>query len=469
MISFRIICLCLIAACSAFAEHHRVVVIGAGLAGLTTAYRIQQMTGQSVEVYEARERVGGRVLTAYFDGSHEELGGKFIGVTESLHLKALIDEMGLQIEDYATTISQRKYVYQGKIDPYYAAFMNSPYPDESTYNMLKEWANEEKNLGALLNAFFVKQDIPRHLAEIRMRGFEGNDTKDLSIEYLNSFWNYYDRSYLVGHKSNRYTASHETVKGGNSRLPEKLAEMLREHLHLGWPLRKISLTSNGKYLLEFSGSKTVTADFLVLAIPCSTLKNVKIDKGIIPSDQWEAIKTLQYGTNGYVLLSVHLSGNESNAEYSVTEDTITWFNKDLKILTLAYGGRFGIFNAKSVKDIGSIIKREIPALKMLFPSFEYTGENRAVSWINEEFSKGSDCSWAPGQFKLFNETVEALGEKVRKVFRPVNNKIFFAGEHASVDHPATMEGAVESGEVAAKMVIQTVFPSKEKETTGPGS
>ncbi|MCI0616191.1 FAD-dependent oxidoreductase, partial [bacterium] len=39
-----------------------VVVIGAGLAGLTTAYRLQQK-GIAVHVYEARNRVGGRIFT----------------------------------------------------------------------------------------------------------------------------------------------------------------------------------------------------------------------------------------------------------------------------------------------------------------------------------------------------------------------------------------------------------------------
>jgi monoamine oxidase len=207
----------------------------------------------------------------------------------------------------------------------------------------------------------------------------------------------------------------------------------------------------------------------VLAIPCSTLRDIKIDKGIIPSDQWEAVKTLQYGTNGYVLISVAMK-NEDAAEYSVTEDTIVWFNNDRKILTLAYGGEVGIFNSRSSEDVVKIIKREMPALKMLFPSLKYTGRKQSVSWINEEYSKGSASSWGVGQFELFDESMELFGEKVRKVFRPIQNRIFFAGEHASIDHPATMEGAVESGEVTARMLAQILNASvKEKETSGPGS
>ena len=54
-----------LSASSVFGENKspKVVVVGAGLAGLTTAVRLQQK-GMDVDVYEARNRVGGRILTA---------------------------------------------------------------------------------------------------------------------------------------------------------------------------------------------------------------------------------------------------------------------------------------------------------------------------------------------------------------------------------------------------------------------
>ena len=55
----------------------KIAIIGAGLAGLTAAYRLKQR-GYQAEVFEARERSGGRAFT-YYDGPYyEELGGKFI-------------------------------------------------------------------------------------------------------------------------------------------------------------------------------------------------------------------------------------------------------------------------------------------------------------------------------------------------------------------------------------------------------
>jgi monoamine oxidase len=464
----RILCSFFILANSLFAEYQKVVVIGAGLAGLTTAHRLQQLTGQPVEVYEARERPGGRILTAHFYDSYEELGAKFLCVTEAVRLKALIREMGLEIETTMRTVSDRKYVYQGKVAPYYSPFLNTPASDQSTYDQLKEAAAEGKNLGAIMDAFFAKQPIPRHLAEIRMRGLEGKDTKELSTAYVDNFWDYYNRCSLIAHGEDHFHIHQESIKGGNSLLPENLTKRMKDHVHFGQPLRKISLTHDRKYLLEFPNNKTVTADYLVLAIPCSTLRDVQIEKGIIPADQWKAIKALQYGTNGHILLGVKL-GNDSS-EYSVTEDALVWFNSDRKILTLAYGGKPGVFDSHSSEGVNKRIHEEMAALKLLFPSITYSGRKRAVSWAMEEFSKGSNSSWGPDQFDLYNEKMEMMGETVRKVFRPVQNRLFFAGEHAAIDHPATMEGAVESGESTARMVAQIVSPpAKEKETTGPGS
>ncbi|MBI3767578.1 MAG: flavin monoamine oxidase family protein [Deltaproteobacteria bacterium] len=71
-----------------------VIVVGAGLAGLTAARAIEQ-AGRSVAVVEARDRVGGRTLNHPLSGgAYTELGGMFTGPTQD-RIQALAAAVGV--------------------------------------------------------------------------------------------------------------------------------------------------------------------------------------------------------------------------------------------------------------------------------------------------------------------------------------------------------------------------------------
>ncbi len=75
--------------------------MGAGLAGLTCAYRLHQ-AGVASQVFEARDRVGGRCWSAreLVAGQSAEHGGEFIEASHE-HLLRVIAELGLELEDRA--------------------------------------------------------------------------------------------------------------------------------------------------------------------------------------------------------------------------------------------------------------------------------------------------------------------------------------------------------------------------------
>jgi monoamine oxidase len=75
-------------------ESTEVVIVGAGMAGLTAARALAE-TGVRVLVLEAQERIGGRILTQHVGGEAIELGAEFIH-GRPLELWALIDEAGLE-------------------------------------------------------------------------------------------------------------------------------------------------------------------------------------------------------------------------------------------------------------------------------------------------------------------------------------------------------------------------------------
>ena len=77
----------------------RVVIVGAGLAGIAAAYQLHRV-GVASTVYEARDRLGGRCWTArgFADGQTAEHGGEFID-TRHVHLRQLVRELGLELDD----------------------------------------------------------------------------------------------------------------------------------------------------------------------------------------------------------------------------------------------------------------------------------------------------------------------------------------------------------------------------------
>ena len=71
-----------------------VVIVGAGVAGLTAANDLRK-TGLSVVVLEARDRVGGRLWTDHVDGAMLEVGGQWVSPDQDA-LKDTIVELGLE-------------------------------------------------------------------------------------------------------------------------------------------------------------------------------------------------------------------------------------------------------------------------------------------------------------------------------------------------------------------------------------
>ena len=71
-----------------------VAIVGAGIAGLTATWRLRQQ-GVRVRVYEAQNRIGGRMLSLrnhFADGRVIELGGELID-TGHAHIRKLVGEL----------------------------------------------------------------------------------------------------------------------------------------------------------------------------------------------------------------------------------------------------------------------------------------------------------------------------------------------------------------------------------------
>ncbi|MEO8181028.1 MAG: FAD-dependent oxidoreductase [Deltaproteobacteria bacterium] len=97
----------------------RIAIVGAGIAGLTCAYRLEQ-AGLRAQLFDSWNRVGGRMFTTrgrFAGGQHAELGGEFIDTGHDA-LRALVEELGLRLdpilEEPGNDITQDTWFFGGR-------------------------------------------------------------------------------------------------------------------------------------------------------------------------------------------------------------------------------------------------------------------------------------------------------------------------------------------------------------------
>jgi monoamine oxidase len=453
-----------------------VAVIGAGLAGLTAAYRLHQQ-GVDVHVYEARNRVGGRVFTVKIGEAFGELGGQNIndgGKAENIH--RFLKEFHLGLAE--SRFTQNGYYFHNGTLFSRDLLSTQKYDPEELKSQLQEIAEKSQNMRDVLNALFDENDPLYKILSVRLAGYEGAAIDQLSPLYVETLYHM-----LLGGTSAAHQASGEnehqppvlaSIKGGNAQLLEKLAQPLGRRVHLNMPLTSVSKGQN-KYELLFQNGEKESADLLVLAIPCSVYADILFEENLIPEEKLRAIQNIRYGTIGKILVPFK---EPPIQRISILDDRIgAFFDPECTLLTLYYTGETGKFSKDSILDA---YLQERPMLEagfgelcppFSFPAFAQDGSPVTYdgpvgySWPNDPFAKGSYSYIAAGQEALMRDTEEAEGVTVKSLFAPIDHTLFFAGEHASTlrDVLGTMEAACESGEKAARMVMRTLSPSSEPE------
>jgi monoamine oxidase len=436
----------------------KVVVIGAGIAGLTAAYRLHQR-GVDVELYEARGRVGGRILTVHVHDQIGELGAQSLfdgGKAE--HLCRLIEESGLEIQSDTVLIDHAYFTGEKSIPSRELIPRFDPNTLRDKLSLIRERSD---SMYDVLSALFDPSDPAFKFLSVRLAGYEGAPIKNLSSHYTETLYHMMLGGISAAHQENIVHLA--AVKGGNSLLPEKLAEALGRRVHLNSPLKSVSKTPTGRYSLVFQNGQTERADILVLALPCSVYSDIAFEEAVIPRQRLAEIQSVPYGTNAKILIPF---AEAPPKRITLVNDRIgAFFNADRHLLTCYYTGENGRFSASTIHDTfhqdRSMLEIGFGYSSLAAPtlardeSFVAYQDLVGYSWLNDLYAKGSYSYIAPGQDALLTSITEIGEETAKTVFAPLDRTLYFAGEHASILHdvPATLEAACESGERAARMIM----------------
>jgi len=436
----------------------KVAVIGAGLSGLTCAYRLSQY-GFDVQVFEARKRLGGRVFSLKTDTSFEELGGKNINDGgDAPHMLKLIEQFDLDLTIDHIPFSMKVLDGDNTID-IKELFKGKKLLEGDALEQLKPLIESKKNLGEILKEMFKDEPLLLRYFSLRISCYEGSSIYKLDTGYFYlGFLDVYNQMVEKVTSDNLGMYEMKSITGGNAKLIEALASKLKGKIHTEMVLKKVAFRDQR---VQVTLDKNYMFDQVVLAIPGSCLQNIEFEEDVLEDDQYQAIETLQMGTNAKLMIPV--KSNPSNEGFAILNSTTTWRNHDKSIITIYFGGKLNPISNKekayleAKKDLSLVfgvegMSEEIEIVPDNAESTYHHNGSLAMDWNKECYSLGSYSTFAPKTFDFFEQSINLCGERIRKVFRPIQNRLFFAGEFLVFDAQATLEGAVESGEIIAKAI-----------------
>ena len=454
-----------------FAHDPRIVIVGAGLAGLSCAYELHAR-GVRADVFEARDRIGGRCWTArgFAYRQTAEHGGEFID-TRHIHVRRLAAKLGLRLEDTFAGYEaegqprRRLVVFEGERRTLAEV-------RDGLEQVVRQLARDAARIGSYrwdqaspaARAFdrttvreWIEEHVPGGLASILGEYLQtivsseyGLDAQDISAIAL---IDYFIAPYAGGPADERYH-----VHGGNDQIPHRIAEILPGgSLHLGAPLLSLSQRSDGSYTLSFGGSsRKVVADHVVLCLPFTTLRDVDLSSAGLSAKRLQAIEALGMGTNAKLLLQFRdrLPVFERWNGEVLSDDPRNWsWDSTVNeagsgaIFTMYTGGRTGasyptdVPHAPAPEDVVDdalvFLDRWLPGVRASF-----NGTAWLDSWVDDPWVKGSYAAFLPGQWTSY---WGYLG-------LPEGN-VHFAGEHTSTYSQGYLNGGVETGLRAAREVL----------------
>ena len=464
----------------------RIAIVGAGLAGIRCADRLwghgSRRAALASTVYEAAtSHIGGRCwsLRDYFsNGLIAEHGGSFINSDQHL-LRNLVADLGLRLEVVdGGDLLQGEEIYRFGGVPYTSAeatadwlgFGRDVFRAASAAAPFPQLWNRFRPEGRRLD----RLSVPEWLQEVGI----GTGSKFGKLMMANSVSEYggdpQDQSSLnliglLGLGRDLELASYDEnyhVVGGNDQIVSRMVDRLPDStVRQGWVLVALAERSAGDYRLTFRVGqhyRDVIADKVVLALPFSTLREVDLSKANFSPRKMKAIHTMGMGQNAKIHVELRhktwpdlgFSGSSYTdwQGYCVAwDDSVQLGPHGAPAILLGYpGGHVGA-NVLTGADHGRAPAQDVrwflDQIEPIFPGTKaaYTGRAYEDHWSSDPWHRGAYSYYRVGQY-----TSIAGIEHVHE------GHVHFAGEHTDVEEQGFLDGAVASGERAAREILGNV-------------
>ena len=441
-----------------------VVVVGAGVAGLIAAVRLAE-AGCSVTVLEARDRVGGRILTEHAGNAAIELGAEFVH-GEPPEMLALLSELGLPT--YELTGNDVSYASNGSL--YLEDDRDGDSSDDdgddpfALLERMTAWSEAHPTEDLSFREYLSREGIDPGLASVAtsyVEGFNAAEASRISVRSLA----------VQQHAEDSINGDAVThVAGGYSGLPHALAERFKRaggELHTSAIVHSIDWSLD-RVAVKLASGEIIHADRAVITLPLGVLQADAVRFTPLPamviddakrmamghvcrinlvflSRWWAEIEHPQHAALQQLsfLLPTERTGTDEAHFYVFW----TGFPSLDPVLTAWSGGPAADrFAAMTDHEIAHIACGDLARIFGLSKEqvLDHLVSHHSHDWQRDRFAMGA-YSWVP---------VGAVDASARMSV-PVENTLFFAGEHTdTTGHWGTVHGALRSGLRAAQQVLQ---------------
>jgi len=433
----------------------RIVVVGAGFAGLACAYELKSI-GYDVTVIEARNRVGGRVLTFkdFIPGRDVEGGAELIGSNHP-HWVAYAKKFGLEFLDVSEEEDlDAPIVLGGKViaGDEGAKLWEGLEAGSSTLNSLaatvdaeQPWktpgaeALDKQTLRSWIESSGLAADVKAAL-DANLSGDNGVPTSRLSLLSM--------LSQIRGGGLQAFWEETEVYrcKGGNQQLAAKLSEGLGDgRVVLGLAVKEIN-AGKSPCVITCSDGRTLECDDVVLAVPPTVWKKIRMS----PDVGQRLAPTLGVNTKYLTHLKSKFWTKAGRSQYTLSDGDINWTWESTDAQTgdgpvglTAFSGGDGAERVRT-RDAAARDKAMAELFEAWFPGYaENLAGVRFMDWPGDPWAQGAYSAFAPGEITRIGPTLRA----------GVGN-LHFAGEHCSFAFMGYMEGALHSGVSLARRLAE---------------